>query len=256
MLKAAGHCCEQGDICRYVSFRWLQSLVSSFSSTYGMSAWQNTGSHQPSGTLGWYNYYYSFSCYPSNSCRHLDLAVLCSPEGLWKDISKSQPSCRRLCFAIEPPPSSFVLEKGGDSRPCSMPAHAGGALASGDRPWVTATRPLPATFHSFALLFLGPVITRWTVNHQCLTLRREETRQIVLTCLAGGILVLQCFMGFGPTCSPEWCAHPSSRGTVTQDLINGQMDLDLCCFQPGVIFWAGTDASKAWRGFPRGPKGF
>lgn len=152
------------------------------------------------------------------------------------------------------PASSW--KKGSDSHPRSVPAHAGGALASADRPWVTATRPLPATFHSLALLFLGPVITRWAVNHRCLTLRQEETRQIVLTCLAGGILVLQCFMGFGPSCSPEWCAHPSSCGTVMQDLSDGQTNLDLCCFQPGVLFWAGTDASKAWRGFPRGPKGF
>lgn len=29
MLKAAGECCEQGDICRQLGFRCVQSLVSS-----------------------------------------------------------------------------------------------------------------------------------------------------------------------------------------------------------------------------------
>lgn len=41
------------------------------------------------------------------------------------------------------------------------------------------------------------------MNHRRLALRREETRQIVLTCLAGGILVLQCFTDLALLLAPQ-----------------------------------------------------
>ena len=70
-----------------------------------------------------------------------------------KEISRSRPPCHRLCFAVEPPPSSYVLEKGGDSRPCSAPADAGGALGNGDP---TVSHCNTATACNFP--FLGPAI--------------------------------------------------------------------------------------------------
>lgn len=55
-----------------------------------------------------------------------------------------------LRFAAESPPSSYILEKGGDSRPCSAPANAGGALANSDLTVSHCNFPLlgPAIFGS------------------------------------------------------------------------------------------------------------
>lgn len=59
----------------------------------------------------------------------------------------------RLCFAVAPPPSSYVLEKGGDSRPFCVPADAGGVVANGD---LTVSHCNTATACDFP--FLGPAI--------------------------------------------------------------------------------------------------
>lgn len=47
---------------------------------------------------------------------------------------------------------------------------------------------------------------------------------MVLTCLAGGVLVPQPCTAFGllASCPSGRCAHVSSYGSVTQDLSNGQ----------------------------------
>lgn len=94
-----------------------------------------------------------FFCYRSNSCRHLDLAVLCFPEGLWKEISKSQPSCHRLCFTIEPPPSSFILEK---REWLTSPLRASPCWRCISQCWPTMSHRNTATACDFP--FLGPAI--------------------------------------------------------------------------------------------------
>lgn len=62
------------------------------------------------------------------------------------------------------------------------------------------------------------------MNHHCLALLREETRQVVLTCLAGGFFVPQSCTAFGllTSCPSGRCAHVSLYGSITQDLSNGQ----------------------------------
>lgn len=88
------------------------------------------------------------------------------------------------------------------------------------------------------------------MNHRCLALLCEETRQMVLTCLAGGVRVPQPCTAFGLlTSHPSGrCAHVSSYGSITQDLSNSQAALS-------ALHWAGEDLEMPG-GLPGTSQGF
>lgn len=92
------------------------------------------------------------------------------------------------------------------------------------------------------------------MNHRCLALLREENRQMMLTCLAGGVLVPPPCTAFGLLAShPSGrCAHVSSYGSVTQDLSNGQA-------APSTFHWVSAGLERIFKslgGSQEAPKAF
>lgn len=83
------------------------------------------------------------------------------------------------------------------------------------------------------------------MNHRRrLALRREETRKIVLTCLAGGTLVLQPFTDFGPFfLLPRGMCSPFLMCSCHAGWSNGQTASGSRSLQPGVVCWAEPDPS-------------
>lgn len=93
-----------------------------------MPAWQDTRSNQPSAALDYYSVVIFF---PATQVVPVDLWILRCSRG----AAKGDPKILNLPVtgcAFLSPPSSSVPGKRGDSQPCSVPAEAGGALASGD----------------------------------------------------------------------------------------------------------------------------